>query len=115
MRAFLATVGRLEWMDGLVGGRCTCWRRHVSKQRLTHRCVNFSTGPEIDACGLVGRYFRRGFHQKVDWRETLLLVCSPAGMEVAGKSCRKKLSAARCSDDSLASVRLREDCNMNGV
>ena len=59
--------------------------------------------------------FRRGFHRKVDRREVLLLVCSSAGMEVAGKSCRYKLSAARFFDDGLASVRLREDCNTTGL
>ena len=33
--------------------------------------------------------FRQGFHRRVDRRETLLLVCSLARMEVAGKGCRR--------------------------
>ena len=45
--------------------------------------VNFSAGPEIGACEVI---FRRGFHWRVDRREALLLVCSSAKMEVAGKS-----------------------------
>ena len=44
-----------------------------------------------------------------------MLVCSSTGMEVARKSRQLKLPAARCSDDGLASVRLREDCSTTGV
>ena len=47
----------MEWMDGLVDGRRTCWRRRVSKQCLMHRHANFSVGLEIGACGCVGMYF----------------------------------------------------------
>ena len=46
-----------------------------------------------------GDIFRRGFHRKVDQREALLLVCLSAGMEVAGKSRRKKLLTAEYSDE----------------
>ena len=35
--AFSATAGRVEWVDGLVGSRHICWRRHMSKQCLTGR------------------------------------------------------------------------------
>ena len=66
----------------------------------------------MSACVVV---FRRGFHRKVDQRESLLLVCSSAGMEVAGKSRRLKLPAARCFNGGLASVRLREDCSITGL
>ena len=66
----------------------------------------------MGACDAI---FRRGFHRKVDRRETLMLVCSSAGKEVSGKCRRRKLSAARFSDDGLASVRLREDCNTTGL
>ena len=37
----------------------------------------------VSACKVV---FRQSFHRNVDWREALLLVCSSAGIEVAGKS-----------------------------
>ena len=43
-----------------------------------------STGLKI---GAWKGFFRRGFHRSVARRETLLLVCSSVGMEVAGKSC----------------------------
>ena len=56
-RAFPATARRVEWLDRLVSDRRTCWRRPVAKQCLTRRRVNFSTGPEIGACGHVERYF----------------------------------------------------------
>ena len=46
----------------------------------------------------------------VDQKETLLLVCSLAKMEVIGKSCRKKFLAI-----AMASVRLNDDCNATGV
>ena len=49
----------------------------------THGHVNFSAGLKI---GIWEGIFRRVFHQKVDRREVLLLMCSSAGMEVAGKS-----------------------------
>ena len=39
----------------------------------------------VSACVVV---FRQGFHRKVDQRESLLLVCSSARMEVAKKSRR---------------------------
>ena len=47
----------MEWLDRLVSGRRTCWRRHVAKQWLMCRRVNFSVGLEIGACGHVGRCF----------------------------------------------------------
>ena len=59
--------------------------------------------------------FRQGFHQKVDRREALLLVCFSVGMEVARKSRQLKLPKARCFEDDLASVRLREDCSTTEV
>ena len=46
----------------------------------------------------------------VDQKKTLLLVCSLAEMEVAGKSCRKKFLVV-----AMASVRLNDDCNATGV
>ena len=67
-----------------------CWRQtHL----LEEACVkivlhasarmNSRAGLEIGVCEVI---FRQGFHRKVDRREALLLVCSSAGMEVAGKS-----------------------------
>ena len=29
MRAFPTTTGHVEWLDRLVGGRHTCWKRRV--------------------------------------------------------------------------------------
>ena len=59
--------------------------------------------------------FRRGFHWSVDRRETLQLVCSLAGMEVAGKSRRKKLPAVGCFEAAVASMSLCDGCNGTGV
>ena len=56
------------------GGAC----KNSVTPASTRRHVNFSAGPEIGAYEVI---FLRG-------RETLLLVCSSAGMEVVGKSCR---------------------------
>ena len=55
------------------GGTC----QNSVTRAATCRRMDFSPGPEIGACVVV---FRLGFHRKVDQRESLLLVCSSAGM-----------------------------------
>ena len=72
----------LSAVDALVGGG-TC-KNNVTRA-ATRRRVNSRAGPEISVCDAI---FRKGFHRKVDQGEVLLLVCSSAGIEVAGKSCR---------------------------
>ena len=61
------------------GGACG---NSVSRT-ATHRRVNFSARPKI---GIWEGIFWRGFNQKVDQREALMLMCSSARMEVARKS-----------------------------
>ena len=60
-----------------------------------------------------GGIFWRGFHRKIDWREALLLVCLSAGMEVVGKSRRKKLPAAGYSDGGCGLPELITRRNLN--
>ena len=85
---------------------------HASAREFKRRTGDRRVWARVGTCDAI---FRRGFHRKVDQREALLLVCSSAGMEVIGKFRRKKLSAARFSDDGLASVRIHEDCSTTGL
>ena len=51
----------LSAADAIVGGgACQNSVTHAA----TRRCVNFSTGSEIGACGCVGRYFPARFPSK---------------------------------------------------
>ena len=97
-------IGSLAADDPVGGG--------VSPNSASHavmrRRVNFGTGLEISAWRKV---FRRHFHRRVDQRETLLLVCSSAKMEVVGKSCRQQGVPTAV----VASVRLHDDDNAIGV
>ena len=72
----------LSAADALAGGGAC--KNSVTRAATRWR-VNSRAGPEISACDAI---FRPGFHRKVDQGEVLLLVCSSAGIEVTGKSCR---------------------------
>ena len=88
----------------------------MSKQCLTRRrMVNFSVAPEIGTCGRVGRYFPTRLPP-----EGRSEGGSPVGVLFGRNGGRRKISpvkvaGSKCSNDGLASVRLREDCNMTGV
>ena len=80
----------------------------MAKQCLMLWRMNFNTEWEIGAWRSV---FRRGFPQRIDQRETLMLVCLSARMEVVGKSCRQQ----GVPTTAMASVRLRDNCNATEV
>ena len=75
------------------------------------RCVIFSSGPEIGACGHMGRYFptRLPLEGRSEGGTLVGVLFGRNG------GYRKKLLATRCFDDGLTYVRLCEDCNMTRV
>ena len=55
---------------------------HAPAREFMRRTEDRRVWACVGACDAI---FRRGFHRKVDRRETLLLLCSSAEMEVAEK------------------------------
>ena len=87
----------------------------MSKQCLMCRRVNFSIGSEISTCGHVGRYFPARLPP-----EGRLEGGTPVGVLFGQNGGHRKISpvkvaGSKVSDDGLASMRLREDCNTTGV
>ena len=85
-KGFSSDVGT-RGVDGWACRQQTHLLEEARVQTVSHPLTREFQHPEIS--GWEG-IFRRGFHRKVDRREVLLLVCSSAEMEVAGKSCRRQ-------------------------